>query len=701
MIVFFRISLFSLLFAWAWPHLQFCAFACAQDASSDSPEMKLLLDRLRTGKAKEQIEAAVQLGALGPYAQSAIDPLVELLRIENPVLCHECILALGHIGPLAHDSADRLTGFLTSDLEMLQSAALESLRRIGTASPEAQIQIRHLCQNPNDSLAISAIRCLVMIAGQDNPLVQNSIPRLVTALGDDRDDVRNEASVTLVEIGAHVVPAVAATLSGNDTRVQLKACEILGELGSDAALTVPDLLKHLQDADELVVRAAITALGEIHAQPTTVLPALNALLKQKSAAVRIVAVRAIADYGPEAGDSASRLLTLLSDKSIMVRASAADALGETGDQRGEVIEALVKALSDGNAAVTLNAANALSHIGAPAVPALLEKLEDKSYRRLVIEVLGEIGGGAESAVPALVELLSHVGDDADLGREIFIALASIGPQATAATPAMMEILQNPTTDAAQAGATHVLARIGEKKALPVLRELIKVAKDQRVQRSAAWALVTLDPQNAESVKLAIPHLLNATSSDIPLARREAITALTSLGPAAIAALPYLVEHASSDPDASVRMESLHGLADIQAPPSQALPVAIASLDDPDAKVRNAARYLLGMLGEEAGAAAPLLRETLRRGAELDRVVSAWALVHVEPSKENTQVVIPLLLTELHHPSPFVRIETAVTLGTIGAGSKEVRSALEAAQNDSDPRVQEAVIKALKTVTESP
>ena len=237
--------------------------------------------------------------------------------------------------------------------------------------------------------------------------------------------------------------------------------------------------------------------------------------------------------------------------------------------------------------------------------------------------------------------------------------------------------------------------------MPVLQNLIKVAKDERVQRSTAWALVTLDSKNAENVKLAMPHLLKATSSDIPLVRKEAMTAFTTLGPAAIAALPSLLEHAASDADASVRKQSLHGLAEIQAPASQALPVAIASLDDPDAKVRNAARYLLGMLGADAHGAAPLLRESLRRGEELDKILSAWALVHVEPSQENSQAAIPLLLTALQHPDPGFRVESAVTRGTIGAGSEEVRAALEAAQNDADPLVKEAVIKALKAVAKKP
>ncbi len=698
MMAFFRISLFGLLCAFACTGA-FSTSVCGQDALPDATDLKSLVERLRSGKAEEKFEAVVQLGSLGPYAQPAIQPLVDLLKTENPGLRYECIVALGQIGPMAHDSADSLTGLLTSDDELLQSAALESLRRIGTASPEALTQIRRLCQNKNSSLAISAIRCLVMISGADDELVQNSIPHLVAALGDPRADVRNEAAVTLVEIGSAVVPAVAGSLSANDPHVQMKACEILGKFGDDAASTIPALLTLLQNDNEMVVRAATTALGEIHADPAAVLPALSALLQRKSAAVRIIAVRAIADYGPAAGDSAALMLSLLADDSIMLRASAVDALGRTGDSRVEVIEALVKALSDGHAPVTLNAANALSHIGTPAVPALVQKLADEHYRRLVVEVLGEIGAGAESAVPALVELLSRVGDDLELRREVFIALASIGPKATVATPAMMKILQDPAAGDARAGAAYVLARIGEKKALPVLQKLITVAEEERVQRSAAWALVTLDPRNAESVKLAMPYLLQATSSDIPFVRKEVMTAFTTLGPAAIAALPSMLEHAANDADASIRMQSLHGLAEIKAPAAQALPVAMASLDDPDAKVRNAARYLLGTLGKEAHAAAPLLRESLRHGDELDRILSAWALVHVEPSKENSQAAIPLLLTALQNPNPQVRLETAITLGTIGAGSPEVRAALETAQNDEDPLVKDAVSKALKAVTQ--
>lgn len=150
-------------------------------------------------------------------------------------------------------------------------------------------------------------------------------------------------------------------------------------------------------------------------------------------------------------------------------------------------------------------------------------------------------------------------------------------------------------------------------------------------------------------------------------------------------MPSLIEHAAGDSDVSVRVQALHSLRQIQAPAADALPVAVASLEGPDSGVRNAARYLLGTLGKEAHETVRLLRDSLRHGDELEKLLSAWALVHVAPSNENAQAAIPLLLTALQHANPQVRAESATTLGAIGTGAKEVRAALESAQSDRIPR----------------
>ncbi|HQX50340.1 MAG TPA: HEAT repeat domain-containing protein [Planctomycetaceae bacterium] len=662
-----------------------------QDDASDA-EVHALLVKLISEDDLEQLDAVIELGSIGPYGAPAAHEITKLMDKASRELQYECIVALGKIGPLAHESVGSLTKFLKSDSALYQSAALESLRQIGTASPEAESEIRQLCLVPNAAIATSAIRCLLMIEEETDEIVQKSIPRLVMALGDERSDVGNEAAVTLTEIGSSVVPAVTAALSDQNSRVRLKACDILSSQGLAAESAVPALLPLLQDKIELVVRAATTALGKIHSHPEIALPALGGLLRHESPWVRITAVRAISEFGPAANSFSTVMLELLSDKKIMLRSAAADALGRIGNGDVGVIDALVRALADADGVVTVSAANALLHTGSPAVPAMIRKLPEEPFRNLIVDVLGEMGPEAESAVPALVELLKTA--DENLKREIFIALATIGPKASAGTASMMQILGNPDAGDDRAGAAYVLAHIGEKKALPVLKGILERSQSPQVLRSAAWSIVQLDPGNPENAAVVMPHLFPAMSSEIPLVRKEAISAMSTLGQAARSAWPDIMEHAESDPDASVRAESLRAVAEIQAPVSETLPVALASLKDPDVTVRNASRYLLGRIGKEAQIAAPVLREALRRGDPLERIVSAWALVNVDSTPENIQAAIPMLLAGLRHPNPEVRTEVAITLGTTGTQSKDVLAELKFAANDSDPLVRQAAKEAL-------
>lgn len=663
--------------------------------------------RLLQGDATAQIAAAVELGAMGPYAYSAVDAIVSKLQSDNPAVQYECIAALGEIGPIAQAAADGLTPFLQHPETLFQSAALESLRRIGTAGSEAESQIRKLCRHPDPVVASAAVRCLLKItpgiglSENENKqavsdILRSAVPMLVEALGDVRAEVRNEAAVALIEIGESAVPAVSAQLAHTEPAVRRKACEILGRAGPVAAEAVPAIQRCLDDPDELVVRAAITALGGIQALPEIVLPQLGQLLQSPSVAVRITAVRAIAGFGNAAVELTPQVLPLLSEGNTVLRASAAETLGRIGGVRTDVIQALVKALADPHGAVTVRAANALSEIGGPAVPALLPLLSDEGYRGLAVEMLGEMGAGAEPAVPAMVQLLGI--DDRELRREVFIALATLGPHAKSATPALLKILQDPATGPSRAGAAYVLAHLGEMSAVPTLTQLVNAGDagaDELTILSAAWALAMLQPHDAATAERVLPLLLQATKSENELIRLEAMAAIGGFGPAAKSAQEILLQHAAGDSVAAVRAEALHGLAQIEAPAELTLPVALAALNDADPLVRNTARYLLGRIGAEAQGAVPQLRETLRRGDQFERVVSVWALVRIAPSTDISQAAVPLMLTALKHVNPRVRVEAAEVLGDVGAGRPELISALEAIRDDEDAAVRETVLQALK------
>lgn len=675
--------------------LSFCAATAGvhgQDVSET--ELQQMLDHLRSADREERLEAVVQLSALGPYAHPAEQSLVELLKSDDPTVQYQSLITLGHLGPLARDVSGSVASFLRSDAAFLQSAALESLRRIGFAAPEDVAVIRTLSASSDPGVATAAIRCLLMLVGEQDAQVQKSVPQLITSLEDARAEVRNDASLTLVEIGGSVVPAVTPSLRSSTPRVRIEACEILGHMGAAAAPAVPELLPLLVDADVMVVRAAATALGDVHSEARLCVPALSKLLASESVPVRIVATKALGEFGPEATSAVSALLPLLKDSHAPVRAAAAGALGATRDGRVEVVGALIGLLSDENAAVTVKAANGLSQIGEAAVPALVRTLKDDNFRILAIEILGEIGPQARAAVPSLLELMTQSDTNAAVRHEAMIALGLMGPGAASAAPQLLGILSRPADADLHPGAAWVLARIGEKKAIPVLKTLAGSSQDERTQRAIAWALVTLEPGNTEHAAVAVPYLTKSASSDLALVRKESLAALSKLGALASAAVPVILERAEKDADDAVRAQALRALADVGAPVDKVLPVAVASFSDSSIEVRLASRYVLGRLGTAAKQTEAQLREAARAGSGFEQILSAWALVHVAPSPEHATLALPLILSAEQHPEPRIRAEVAETLGEIGGSSDAARKALETLSTDSDGSVRAAAGKAL-------
>ena len=671
------------------------ALPCVRGQDVVPSALQPMLDHLESTDREERLEAVVQLSALGPYAHPAKSLLIRLLEADDQVLQYQTLIALGHLGPLAQDASGPVAAFLKSDSAFLQTAALESLRRIGSAAPEDVSVVRGLSDSRDAGVAIAATRCLVRLAGEADAQVQQSIPRLVKALEESRAEVRNEASLTLVEIGDVVVPAVTAALRSTQATARVEACEILGHLGPAAGSAVQDLLVGLNDADEQVVRAAITAIGDVHARGEVCVPALIRMLTSRSVPVRVVTARALGEFGREATSAVTALLPLIRDSHAPVRAAVAGTLGATGDGRVEVVSALTGLLADENAAVTVQAANGLSQLGEAAVPALVRLLQDERFRPLAIEILGEMGPAARAAVPSLQTLLTEVEVNAAVRHEALVALGHLGPVAKSAVPQLRGLLANSMDVELQSGVAWVLARIGDRESIPALKRLAVETQNERTRLGVAWALVTLDPSNPEHQRVAMPHLVQGLASDRWLVRKECLAALARLGSGAESAAATVLDVAQQDPDAAVRAEAIRALAELGVGSEQALPVAVAAFSDPATEVRLAARYLLGRLGSGAQQMQTQLRESTRVGAEFERVLAAWALVQVAPTPEHNALALPLMLDAAGHPEAAIRVEVAKTLGKIGGTSTAAREALVRLAGDEDATVRQAARSALQ------
>jgi HEAT repeat protein len=270
------------------------------------------------------------------------------------------------------------------------------------------------------------------------------------------------------------------------------------------------------------------------------------------------------------------------------RLAAATAIGEGGATVRTVgVRALVGAFSDGDEAVRKEAVSAISKIGRPAVPALLESLNDVEVRDEALAALATIGPAATAAVPRLLTILR------DTPRE----------------PSLKEIEDDPY------------------KALLQTRD---------VRSDAAGALVKIDPANSETPVLlcgllteywaraplkalgeaAVPALAGSLTHENPDIRVQAITILAAQrGPRVTPAL----RDALKNDDAVVRAHAGIALAEAGEKGEaivSALAQALVSLSEKDDRLK--AIRALREIGAPAAAAIPALQEARKKAEEKAR-----------------------------------------------------------------------------------
>ncbi|GAB4483268.1 MAG: hypothetical protein OHK0031_06420 [Anaerolineales bacterium] len=162
-------------------------------------------------------------------------------------------------------------------------------------------------------------------------------------------------------------------------------------------MTLADLLAALTSGDDTRAEEAARRLPE-YGQPA--LDALQALLHTGAEDGRWWAVRALTEF-PAGAEIRGSLLAALEDESSDVRQAAT--LGLARHPAAEAIAPLARALASREPLNAKLAANALIALGAPAVPALLETLENGSpaARIEACRALAEIRD--QRAIPALMK----------------------------------------------------------------------------------------------------------------------------------------------------------------------------------------------------------------------------------------------------------------------------------------------------------
>ncbi|MBI1923988.1 HEAT repeat domain-containing protein [Candidatus Poribacteria bacterium] len=382
--------------------------------------------------AKDRWKEVVKLGC------SALPALITTLQDKNGEVRRAAAGALGQIGN--SQALPALTTALQDRNEHVRRAAAEALGQIG--DPQAISSLIQVLHDRDVSVCCAAAGALGQIGNSQ------ALPALTTALQDRNEHVRRAAAGALGQIGdPQAISSLIQVLHDRDVSVCCTAAEALGQIGDPRA--IPALTIALQNV-RAVASAALVKIG-----PASI-PALTTALQHKCGDVRRTAAWALDQIGWTPSSTTDEafyyvanlqwdrtvklgsvaipaLITALQDKygdkyGNVPHATAANALVKIGPAS---IPALIATLQHKWGDVRHASAGSLDQLGwkpttvteqafyyvaklqwnrvvklgSPAIPALMNVLQDEEESVRAVEALGRIGD--PQAIPVLEDLLSH------------------------------------------------------------------------------------------------------------------------------------------------------------------------------------------------------------------------------------------------------------------------------------------------------
>jgi HEAT repeat protein len=365
--------------------------------------------------------------------------------------------------------------------------------------------------------------------------IDDAFEQLRTADEETREDILNE----LRDKGTKILPELLRALQDNDPLVKSAAAELLGNLGSDSAPAIPQLVTMLEDQRlwrvpnprrpflfsyrpsalsqpppppenpnrQLKITAA-AALGQIGGPARlAATPPLQRLLQDPDPWVRLNAAWALMQIGADE-PVLPIYVTLLQDSNPEVQQATSVVLGQSDTLIGKILGAestpettrlLVTALNHPQANIRQNLRDALFAVGSPAIAPLTQALSDPNplVRLEAAKTLAQFKQQALSALPLLTQQLTDSGQyrESPLPESTFRSTA-LGSVPLLSVPTW-NAWPKPTNPEFWVSAEAALA-IGEIAGIPLPAEtqtaLFTALNSPlpRMRVSATWAILTLD-----------------------------------------------------------------------------------------------------------------------------------------------------------------------------------------------------------------
>jgi HEAT repeat protein len=476
----------------------------------------------------------------------------------------------------------------------------------GTLSLPPAVQLRRRPANSREPVPAKPI------------VVAELVEKLRTANVDERQEIIQQLSDTQ----QNIVPELVKALDDPDPLVKSGVAEVLGNHTDAAVPAIPGLIGMINDGRRAIVPGSSSSGGYLSYIRPVALPPLYPTTNVKQRRfpptapqnpenlLRITAIIALGKIGLPARTLATPPLTqALQDPDPWVKLNATWTLAEIGasvpllphwlealqhpdpnlrrsaaavfqDSRSllrkvfgaeadnSTTAPLLTALKDDDVTVRNTASQALGLLGTRALPGLVQALKapEPIVRLEAVELVGNLGGAAQSAVPDLLALLGDTGRyvpptsnryGLPLPLPVNLSRLSIDPYPSApsnpeqlvrvnvaiaagklgdrnAIPALTTALKdnNPWMQLASGWA---LLRLGQTQGLPVVGRLVQ-HPDASIQQEA---LSQLEGYGSQSVPYVLPYYSARLESANDNDRNDAIRGIGRLGSAALDVVPKL------------------------------------------------------------------------------------------------------------------------------------------------------------------
>ena len=228
---------------------------------TSEPALPHLIENLDHSDFNVQCMACRTIAAIGDKGKPSAKKLTELMKTGNPSSSTQAAIALGAIGPVEGiDSVKLLTDMLSSQNAVVRERVMTAIGNLGLAGKDAAPLVERAMNDEEFFPQPEAAKTLWLINGD----ADKSVATLAKLAQSKTHDLR--ALEILIEMGPAALkaaPTLSELLKSEDPEVRIGAIDALSAIGPTAKPHLAAIKKLLTDEDVDVRRAVRAAIETI------------------------------------------------------------------------------------------------------------------------------------------------------------------------------------------------------------------------------------------------------------------------------------------------------------------------------------------------------------------------------------------------------------------------------------------------------